>query len=67
MTLDPSPITPDELRAILAQLGISQNELARRIGVTSTTVNNWTAGKHPLTGPAAIVLRSMTKDDLTRK
>lgn len=65
MTLDPSPITPDELRAILAQLGISQNELARRIGVTSTTVNNWTAGRYPVVGPAAIVIRSLTKNDLT--
>lgn len=67
MTLDPSPIPPDELRAILVRLNLAQAELARRIGVTSTTVNNWTRGVCPLQGPAAIVVRSLTPNDLTHK
>ena len=59
MTLDPSPMTPDELRGILAQLGISQNELARRIGVTSAAVALWSTGKVICRGPTAALIRIM--------
>lgn len=59
MTLDPSPMTPDELRDILARLGISQNELARRIGVTSAAVAHWSTGSVVLRGPSAALIRIM--------
>lgn len=61
MTLDPSPITPDELRAILAQLKLSQAALARRIGVSEGTMSGWVNGVAPCKGPASALLRVMSK------
>lgn len=38
--------TKDELKAIRTRLGITQRELARRIGVVPKTVARWEAGVH---------------------
>lgn len=38
-------MTPDQLRQSLASAGISQLELARRIGVDGRTVRYWLAGR----------------------
>jgi transcriptional regulator with XRE-family HTH domain len=38
-------VTPTELRAALTTAGISQLELARRIGVDGRTVRYWLAGR----------------------
>jgi DNA-binding transcriptional regulator YiaG len=38
-------MTPDELRTALTTAGISQLELARRIGVDGRTVRYWLAGR----------------------
>jgi transcriptional regulator with XRE-family HTH domain len=38
-------LTPTELRAALTTAGISQLELARRIGVDGRTVRYWLAGR----------------------
>ena len=59
MTLDPSPLTPDELLAILAQLCISQSELARRIGVNNSTVSMWMTEDRRCIGPTAALIRLM--------
>lgn len=56
--LDPSPMSPNELRQTLAQLGISQAALAREIGVTKHAVENWASGRRPLQGPAAAAIRA---------
>ena len=37
-------MTPDTIRTIRAELGYSQAELARRMGVTVTTVSRWETG-----------------------
>lgn len=38
--------TKDELKAIRTRLGITQRELARRVGVVPKTVARWEAGLH---------------------
>jgi transcriptional regulator with XRE-family HTH domain len=43
--LPAKPMTPDQLRTALASAGISQLELARRIGVDGRTVRYWLAGR----------------------
>jgi DNA-binding transcriptional regulator YiaG len=58
-TINPGAITPSELREILAQLNISQAELARRIGVLPPAVSRWLSGRAPLKGPAAALIRLM--------
>lgn len=55
--MDASPMTPDELRAILAQLGICQSELARRIGVTNSIVSMWMTEQRRCSGPTAALIR----------
>jgi len=67
LTLDPSPIEPDDLRAGLKDLGISYAELASMIGVTKTTVSNWARGVCPLVGPAAVSVRIIFSQRLTVK
>lgn len=63
--IDPSPITPDELREGLKELGLSYAELATMIGVTKTTVSNWARGVCPLEGPAAVSVRIILSQCLT--
>lgn len=46
-------MTRDELAEILAELGWSQNELARRVGVHSSTVSQW----RRVPGPVQAYLR----------
>jgi len=58
-TINPGAITPSELREILAQLNISQAELARRIGVLPPAASRWLSGRAPLKGPAAALIRLM--------
>jgi len=40
------PTTKDELKAIRTRLGMTQRELARRVGVVPKTVARWEAGVH---------------------
>lgn len=50
----PAPMQPDDqvptmrLNGALAASGVSQSELARRLGVTQGTVNRWCRGKAPI-------------------
>lgn len=59
--MNSDPINPDELRAILAQLDITREELAQLIGVSAAAVNSWSIGRRPLSGPAALLLRLMSE------
>ena len=36
------------LRQIRARLGLSQRELARKLGIAKSTVSRWEAGVHPI-------------------
>jgi DNA-binding transcriptional regulator YiaG len=52
-------ITPDQLRAMLADAGITQGELARRLEVNDRTVRRWASGETDLRGMAAIAVRAV--------
>ncbi len=41
-------MTPDELRAALARLGLSQQALARHWGVNPRTVRRWALGEQDI-------------------
>jgi DNA-binding transcriptional regulator YiaG len=41
-------MTPTELKAIRAKLGLSQAALAELLGVKRNTVVRWEMGKHPM-------------------
>ena len=48
-------------RRIRRRLGLSQMELARRIGVPHETIRNWEQGKRCPTGAARALLRVLDK------
>ena len=48
-------------RRIRRRMGLSQTELARRIGVSPETIRNWEQGKRCPTGAARALLRVLDK------
>jgi DNA-binding transcriptional regulator YiaG len=50
-------MTPDELRAIRAELGLTQKEVAIKLGAALDTVKKWEQGKREIPGPAAELAR----------
>jgi len=54
LDLVPAPLPPEDrvpaarLVAALASTGMSQSELARRLGLTVVAVNRWCRGKAPI-------------------
>lgn len=63
--LQPSfePMTPGELRGVLADLGLSNEDAARLIGVAKSTLAHWLIGPKPVPiGPAVILLRLLRAD-----
>ena len=57
MNIDPSPMSPDELRAALDVLGWTQADLAERLGVAHSAVSHWFTSRHACKGPAAALIR----------
>lgn len=41
-------MTPDALRALRKQHGLTQQQLADLMGTTQTTINRWETGMHPI-------------------
>lgn len=64
--MNPAPLSPAELRAVLAKLSLTQTEAAEALGVTPRAVRRWVSGEIICSGPAAIVLRLMVeaRDDI---
>jgi len=65
MTENPTfcPMTPGELRGVLADLSLSNDEAARLIGVATSTLAHWLVGSKPVPiGPAVILLRLLRAD-----
>jgi DNA-binding XRE family transcriptional regulator len=54
-------MTPDEYKAHREKLGITQAELAARLGVTRKTINRREAGDATITTEAELSIRSLTK------
>lgn len=50
-------MTPEEVRQLRQKLGLTQAELAYKLGVTVTCVANWEAGRRKIAEPAARLLR----------
>ena len=60
-TLKPMP--PGELRGVLANLSMSNDDAARLIGVATSTLAHWLVGPKPVpVGPAVILLRLLRAD-----
>ena len=54
-------MTPAEIRAALATLGLTQAEAAKRLGVTLRTVQHWVAGTRNPGQPVCMLLREWLK------
>ena len=52
-------MTSNELRAVLAELGITQTDFARLIGVTARAVTLWMSDERPIPGPVIAYVRVM--------
>lgn len=53
-------MTPDELRAELARLGLSQTGAARALRVNEKTVRRWATGEIPVPFAVALLLVKLT-------
>ena len=58
-------MTPSELRAIIAHLGLTQVGVARILGVTSRAVGMWVAGDRKVPELLAKVLRMIIAGKIT--
>ncbi len=57
------PMTPDQFRAALADLGLSQVGFARLAMVDARTVRRWCDGTRAVPGPVVALLGMMAKDE----
>ncbi len=69
---EPVPtMEPDELRAIRAELGLTQTEMAKRLGVKLRGYQAWEAdegmSKRAIPGPAVLLARRLLADHKSQK
>jgi len=50
-------LTPDELRALIKQLGLPQTRVAQCLGIERRTVVYWLSGERAIPEPIARILR----------
>jgi plasmid maintenance system antidote protein VapI len=50
-------MTPTQFNRSLAVLGLTTVELAQALGITPQTVNNYAAGRSPIAGPVAFIMK----------
>ena len=60
-------MTPEELRAIRAELGLKQYEAPPLFGVALNTYKRWEQGVHEIPGPVAILARIYLDKQRNRK
>jgi putative transcriptional regulator len=56
------PPSPDQVRALRARLGLTQEQFARRFGFTLDTVQQYEQGRRRPSGPASTLLRVIEAD-----
>ena len=54
-------MTKDEVKQLRAKLGMTQQELADKLGVTQTSVARWEMGMHQIEEPTARLLKLLVK------
>ena len=54
-------MTKDEVKQLRAKLGLTQQELADKLGVTQTSVARWEMGMHQIEEPTARLLKLLVK------
>jgi len=52
-------MTAEQLKSIRATLGLTQAQLAHRLGVVPSTVAKWEQGVHPISPMAERAIRSL--------
>ena len=58
------PMTPGELRGVLGDLSLSNEDAARLIGVAKSTLAHWAMGPNPVPlGPAVLLLLRLLRAD----
>ncbi len=58
-----TPMTPGELRGVLSDLGLSNDDAARLLRVAKSTLAHWLLGPKPVPlGPAVLLLRLLRAD-----
>jgi len=60
-------MTPEQLRNIIDSIGITQGEMARRMGVNRRTICKWLAGEREMGGPAVKLAICIKADTLGEK
>ena len=58
---------PKEIITLRKKLGLSQGQLAERIGAARETVNRWESGMHPPQGANLKSLRDLAAKAIERK
>ncbi len=59
MGVTEAPMTGDEIKALRDRLGWTQEQLARRLGVSFTTINRWERGRFQASPMAVTLLRQL--------
>jgi DNA-binding transcriptional regulator YiaG len=59
MAAQEASMTPRQLKALRAKLGLDQWGLAERIGVDQATISRWEAGKVPISRVAVLLLKML--------
>lgn len=60
-------MTKEEFRQLRLQLGLTQEQLAREIGVTLGAVQKWELGLRGISGPVARLVRLMAAQQGEKK
>lgn len=58
------PLTPERIRSLRRQLGLTQTEFAQRLGVSMQAVSFWERGTRTPTGLYAQAIRSVQREVL---
>lgn len=54
------PMTPEQLKSIRERLGLTQAQLAQRMGVERNTINRWEMGLNRIPRMAQLLLAQLT-------